>query len=259
MYKRPLVYVLSLLILCSGSALAYAAVDKRLKGIVDIETLVHSMDLKTFSTSKKNGATEQAARERLEAAGWIPNKTGEFTLRVTNNMLSFRGDAALEHFYILTFTRTIIPEKRNPRPAMTGAFLVVNENLSFANYAKMSGFGYIGRGSHTSGERFGILPFNQDFIRLLSHDKITSYIFTLTNVDAARSEEQRKTYELYLKCRFSSKAHDYIRRQANIKTSSREAPNSRRIMEYLLCVDVTGAFVLNTKSGHIIREWRIDP
>lgn len=258
MYKRNLLFALSLLILCFYSGTIHAAVDKRLQGIVNIETLVHSMDLDTFYDEKKTPKTEQQIRELLEAAGWIPNKTGEFTLRIPNQLLSFSAGEELRNFYILTFTRNVIPGKR-PRPIPTGSFLVVAENLKSANYAKMSGFGYIGRGSHTSGERFGILPFNQDFTRLLTRDKITSYIFTLTDADSERNMEQRRVYELYLKCRFTSKTDDYIRKQENIKTSSRGSANSRKITEYLLCVDVYGAFVYNTKSGLIIREWRIQP
>lgn len=257
MYKQQLFFALFLLLFCFISTPTLAAKDKRLQGVVNIETLVRSLDLDTFSDDHKDAETESLIRKRLEEAGWVPNKTGEFTIRIQNNMLSFRGDDSLKSFYILTFTRNILPERRS-RPVATGSFLVTEEKLKSANYAKISGFGYIGRGSHTSGERFGLLPFNQDFIRLLARDKITSYIFTLTNVIPERSMRQRHYYELYLKCRFSDKTGDYIRQQANIKTSSRESPSSRRIMEYLLCVDVTGAFVYNSKTGHIIREWRID-
>lgn len=237
---------------------ASVAKDSRLEGVVDIQKLALSMELKTFSVGSKSARTDALSRELLREAGWIPNKDGLFTLKMSNSMLTFRGDEQLGNFYVLPFTRYVIPEKR-PRPAMAGSYLVVVENLDYANYAKISGFGYIGRGSHTKGDRYGILPFNQDFIRLLAHDKITSYIFTLTKMDVPAAQKKRYDYELYLKCRFTDKAQDYIRRQANIKTSSVRSTNSRRIMEYLLCVDVVGAFVYDRVAGKVLCEWRIDP
>lgn len=253
---RPVLVLFLALTFCPpGAALA---AEKDLRSAVDIEKLCLSLELKTFSNEKKSASTERLARERLVEAGWAQNKDGVFTVRMSNSMLTFRGDEELGHFYVMPFTRYVLPEK-NPRPSATGSFVVVSENLETNNYAKMSGFGYIGRGSHTKGERYGLLPFNSDFIRLLTRDKITTYIFTITGINAEKFMAQRREFELFLKCRFSDKTQDYIRKQSNVKTSSSESSNSRRIAEYMLCVDVVGAFVYNSKTGRVVREWAIQP
>lgn len=256
--KLRFALALSAVICLLFAAPATAFQDKRLEGVVDLQKLSHSLDLRTFSSGKKSPGTDAEAREILQEAGWVPNSKGIFTLRMGNKMLTFRGDEKLKHFYVLPFTRNVIAEK-NMRPVMTGSFVVVDENLEGGSYAKMTGFGYIGRGSHTRGERYGFLPFNQDFIRLLARDKITSYIFTITDMNVEDATERRREFELYFKCRFSDKSGDYIRRQSNVKLSSADSPNSRRIMEYMLCVDVVGAFVYNSKTGRVVREWSIKP
>lgn len=257
-FALTLFLAIALCFSASGVQAAAKAPDKRLEGVVDLEKLILSMNLSTFSGDERSKKTDEKARALLAEAGWIPNAQGVFTLRMKNTMLTFRGDDKLPHFYILPFTRPLLASKK-PRPAMTGSFVVVTEDLEGSNYAKMSGFGYIGRGSHTRGTRYGILPFNQDFIRLLVRDKITSYVFTLTDVDVEACKERRKEFELFFKCRFSNKTHDYLRRQDNVKLSSFDSPNSRRVAEYFLCVDVVGAFLYNTKSERVVREWAITP
>lgn len=260
MYKTrcSILALLVTVLLCFGGTPALAA-DKRLEGIVDVEKLAQSLDLKTFSDQKKNSATERQAREKLMEAGWIPNDKGVFTIRLCSSELSYLTNPEERSVYIMPLTRVILPIKR-PLPSITDYYVVTYEALFMNNFsAKMKGFGYIGRGSHTKGSRYGILPFNKGFVRLLgSSGEVTTYIFTLNDVDTKRAKEDRLLYELYLKCRFSKGTHDYIRRQANVKTSSTESPNSRRIMEYMVCVDVVGAFLYNSKTGVVIREWRID-
>lgn len=257
MFNRCIALAFMVFLCCSAPASA-SSPDKRLQGVVDVKTLALSLDLKTFSGGEKTPASEAGLLERLQEAGWAPNKSGVFTVRMRNGMLTFRGDKELRQLYILPFTRRILPDK-DPRPARTGSYVVVDENIEYVNYSSISVFGYIGRGSHSSGERYGLLPFNEDFIRLLSRDKITSYIITLTDTDADKAKRERAVYELYLKCRFTDKDPDYIRRQVNLKRATQESPNSRRITEYLLCVDVVGAFLYNKETRQVVREWKIEP
>lgn len=252
---RLILTLLMLIFLPPGSLFA---AEQDLKAVVDIEKLCRSLEPNTFSTGEKNKYTEKEAAEHLVEAGWTQNKDGIFVVRMSNSMLTFRGDEELGHFYIMPFTRYVLPE-RNARPSPAGSFIVVSEDIETKNYAKMSGFGYIGRGSHTKGERYGLLPFNNDFIRLLTRDKITTYIFTVTGTNVEKFMSQRREFELFLKCRFSDKSQDYIRKQNNVKTSSSTSTNSRRITEYMLCVDIVGAFVYNSKTGRIVREWAIKP
>lgn len=248
---------LAAVLLLVPSASVFAMGDKGLEGLVDVQILADSLDLKTFSGQKKTPGTEALVREHLIQAGWVPNSEGTFIVRMNGRMLGYSTNAKLHSLYIMPVTRPVI-HTRKPLPAATGHYVVVDEDLSMNNFAaKMSGFGFIGRGSHTKGERFGILPFNKGFVRLLSGGDLSTYILTLDKVDTEKAKQERKDYELYLKCRFSRSTHDYIRRQDNIKKSSAESTNSRQITEYLLCVDVLGAVLYNTRTSSIVREWRI--
>lgn len=255
--KRCFISLLFTALICSCAINGHAASDKCLEGIVDVQKLALSLAPDVFSDKKKTAGTELAAQEALKAAGWTPNSEGVFIIRLDNAMLSFKSNEDLKHFYIMPLTRRVIMDKRK-KPVATGSYVVVSEDLENSNYAKMSGFGYIGRGSHVKGIRYGFLPFNQDFIRLLGQDK-AAYIFTMTGVDVNRAKQERFNYELLLKCRFTSKVQDYIRIQENVKTSSSESTHSRKIMEYLLCVDVVGAIVYDSKNNKVLCEWKIAP